>query len=238
MSIHTMSPGSGDSFEPREKHSSRSLSPVRPHRFIRHPTPWPDLPYDQEPLDDISDLIDQPYIRPNSDHSTATPYLRPDNSEITATPERQPDHDNATIGENPPAKSRFCVHPILLRDLIMGFSDRLTVPFALTAGLSLLGDSRVVLTAGIAELISGSISMGLGAYLASTTDRSHYYHVETLLRAQIGDKGLEERTITVLLKYGVSWDKAYGLIEEMKEDGDGLIKVGRHHTTQWTPTHS
>ncbi|PHH81965.1 hypothetical protein CDD82_7452 [Ophiocordyceps australis] len=59
-----------------------------------------------------------------------------------------------------------------LRDVIIGFSDGLTVPFALTAGLSSLNSSRLVIMAGLAELFSGMISMGLGAYLAAATERA------------------------------------------------------------------
>ena len=58
----------------------------------------------------------------------------------------------------------------LIRDAIIGLSDGLTVPFALTAGLSSLGSPRIVVLGGLAELFSGSISMGLGAYLASITE--------------------------------------------------------------------
>ncbi|POR32714.1 Vacuolar iron transporter 1.1, partial [Tolypocladium paradoxum] len=61
-----------------------------------------------------------------------------------------------------------------LRDVIIGFSDGLTVPFALTAGLSSLGSARLVIMGGLAELFSGMISMGLGAYLAAATERDHY----------------------------------------------------------------
>ena len=47
---------------------------------------------------------------------------------------------------------------------IIGLSDGLTVPFALTAGLSSIGSSRLVVTGGLAELCAGAISMGLGGY--------------------------------------------------------------------------
>jgi hypothetical protein len=62
----------------------------------------------------------------------------------------------------------------ILRDVIIGFSDGLTVPFALTAGLSSLGNTRIVIMGGLAELCSGMISMGLGAYLAADTERQHW----------------------------------------------------------------
>lgn len=54
-----------------------------------------------------------------------------------------------------------------LSDFTLGFSDGLTVPFALTAGLSSLGSTDTVITAGLAELVAGSISMGIGGYLAA-----------------------------------------------------------------------
>jgi VIT1/CCC1 family predicted Fe2+/Mn2+ transporter len=63
----------------------------------------------------------------------------------------------------------------VVRDIILGMSDGLTVPFALAAGLSAAVDSSfIVLVAGIAELTAGSIAMGLGGYLAGASDRDHY----------------------------------------------------------------
>ncbi len=62
-----------------------------------------------------------------------------------------------------------------VRDVVIGMSDGLTVPFALAAGLSGAIDStRVVVTAGLAEIAAGSIAMGLGGYLAARTDAEHY----------------------------------------------------------------
>lgn len=62
-----------------------------------------------------------------------------------------------------------------VRDVVIGMSDGLTVPFALAAGLSgaRIGTSVVIL-AGLAEIAAGSIAMGLGGYLAARTDREHY----------------------------------------------------------------
>jgi vacuolar iron transporter family protein len=63
----------------------------------------------------------------------------------------------------------------VVRDIIIGMSDGLTVPFALAAGLSAaVNSSFIVLVAGIAELAAGSIAMGLGGYLAGRSDRDHY----------------------------------------------------------------
>ncbi|XP_043703608.1 vacuolar iron transporter 1 [Telopea speciosissima] len=63
----------------------------------------------------------------------------------------------------------------IVRDIIMGVSDGLTVPFALAAGLSgANASSSVILTAGLAEIAAGAISMGLGGYLAAKSEADHY----------------------------------------------------------------
>lgn len=64
--------------------------------------------------------------------------------------------------------------PRVMSDIIIGLSDGLTVPFALTAGLSSLGSSKLVITGGMAELVSGAISMGLGGYLAAKSELDYY----------------------------------------------------------------
>lgn len=62
-----------------------------------------------------------------------------------------------------------------VRDLVIGMSDGLTVPFALAAGLSGATDTtRIIVTAGLAEIAAGSIAMGLGGYLAARSDAEHY----------------------------------------------------------------
>ena len=62
-----------------------------------------------------------------------------------------------------------------VRDVVIGMSDGLTVPFALAAGLSgTVTQTGIVVIAGLAEIAAGSIAMGLGGYLAARTDRDHY----------------------------------------------------------------
>lgn len=62
-----------------------------------------------------------------------------------------------------------------VRDIVIGMSDGLTVPFALAAGLSgVVASSHLVVMAGIAEIAAGSIAMGLGGYLAAKGDAEHY----------------------------------------------------------------
>ena len=63
----------------------------------------------------------------------------------------------------------------VVRDIVIGMSDGLTVPFALAAGLTgAISSSHLILTAGFAEIAAGSIAMGLGGYLAARSDAEHY----------------------------------------------------------------
>ncbi len=83
-----------------------------------------------------------------------------------------------------------------LRDVVIGMSDGLTVPFALAAGLSGAVDaSKIIIIAGIAEIAAGSIAMGLGGYLSGKTEQDHYsnevkrehYEVENLRHKEIAE---------------------------------------------------
>ncbi|KIW29813.1 uncharacterized protein PV07_05600 [Cladophialophora immunda] len=73
----------------------------------------------------------------------------------------------------------------IISDAIIGLSDGLTVPFALTAGLSALGDTRVVIYGGLAELIAGAISMGLGGYLGAKSEEESYHATRKQTKDQI-----------------------------------------------------
>src|SRR6188474_2588748 len=62
-----------------------------------------------------------------------------------------------------------------VRDIVIGMADGLTVPFALAAGLSgAVLNNSIIITAGLAEIVAGSIAMGLGGYLAGKTEVDHY----------------------------------------------------------------
>ena len=62
-----------------------------------------------------------------------------------------------------------------IRDIVLGMSDGLTVPFALAAGISgAVASTRIIVTAGGAEIVAGAISMALGGYLAARTEMEHY----------------------------------------------------------------
>ncbi|KAF8964826.1 VIT family-domain-containing protein [Flammula alnicola] len=103
-------------------------------------------------------------------------------------------------------ETRTLVDPDIVRDVVIGLSDGLTVPFALTAGLSSLGDSKLVVFGGIAELIAGAISMGIGGFLASQAERDHYrylrYHTaQRVLKSCAGE--MEREVSDVLGPVGV-----------------------------------
>jgi len=71
-------------------------------------------------------------------------------------------------------KRAFRIDARIISDATIGLSDGLTVPFALTAGLSALGSAHVVIYGGLAELIAGAISMGLGGYLGAKSELASY----------------------------------------------------------------
>lgn len=118
-------------------------------------------------------------------------------------------------------------HGDIIRDIIIGFADGLTVPFALTAGLSSLGSSKLVIVGGLAELFSGSISMGLGAYLAAVTDREHYKNEVARERREVSEKpGAEKEEIfDIFAEYGISREASRGVVDCLVANEENWIKV-------------
>ncbi|KAJ7768625.1 membrane fraction protein [Mycena maculata] len=101
---------------------------------------------------------------------------------------------------------RTLIDPDIVRDVVIGLSDGLTVPFALTAGLSSLGESRLVVLGGVAELIAGAISMGIGGFLASQAERDHYRYLQSTTAARVVrscDSEMEREVAEVLAPIGV-----------------------------------
>src|SRR4051795_4706094 len=81
----------------------------------------------------------------------------------------------------------------LLKDIVIGMSDGLTVPFALAAGLSgAVNNAGIIVTAGLAEIAAGSIAMGLGGYLAAKSDADHYAAEERREHQEIHEIPKEE----------------------------------------------
>ncbi|KAK4166446.1 vacuolar iron transporter Ccc1 [Cladorrhinum sp. PSN259] len=83
--------------------------------------------------------------------------------------------------DNEPSRHHRFINPRLISDATIGLSDGLTVPFALTAGLSALGDTRTVIFGGLAELIAGAISMGLGGYLGAKSEADSHRNLKAHL---------------------------------------------------------
>jgi VIT1/CCC1 family predicted Fe2+/Mn2+ transporter len=108
-------------------------------------------------------------------------------------------------------------HGDVVRDIIIGFSDGLTVPFALCAGLSSLGNTRLVVVGGLAELFSGAISMGLGAYLAAVTEREHYVSEEARERTEVAlyPEVEREELYEITGRYNISREATKPLVDEL-----------------------
>jgi vacuolar iron transporter family protein len=108
-----------------------------------------------------------------------------------------------------------------VRDIVIGMADGLTVPFALAAGLSGAVDStRVVITAGLAEIAAGSIAMGLGGYLAARTDAEHYASERAReARETVEIPEEEKREVAELFEgYGLSETLSKKAADEMSRD--------------------
>jgi VIT1/CCC1 family predicted Fe2+/Mn2+ transporter len=94
-----------------------------------------------------------------------------------------------------------------VRDIVIGMSDGLTVPFALAAGLSgAVSAARIVVTAGLAEIAAGSIAMGLGGYLAARSDAEHYASEHAREQLEVHERAEEEEAEVeqIFAEYGVA----------------------------------
>jgi vacuolar iron transporter family protein len=94
----------------------------------------------------------------------------------------------------------------VVRDVVIGMADGLTVPFALAAGLSAVAASRVIVVAGLAEIVAGSIAMGLGGYLAARSDAEYYQSERAREEAEVVERPDDERheVREILETYGLS----------------------------------
>ncbi|MGN6638502.1 MAG: VIT1/CCC1 transporter family protein [Mucilaginibacter sp.] len=115
---------------------------------------------------------------------------------------------------------------VTIQDIVIGMSDGLTVPFALAAGLSgAVKSSDIVVTAGIAEIVAGSIAMGLGGFLAGKTEADHYAselkrEYEEVERVPDQEK-LEVRE--VFAGFGLSEKLQHEIADEMAKDKDKWV---------------
>ena len=108
-----------------------------------------------------------------------------------------------------------------ITDIVIGMADGLTVPFALAAGLSgAVQSNAIVITAGIAEIVAGSIAMGLGGYLAGKTEQEHfqfelkreYHEVENLPEQE------KEEVKLIFAQYGLDDLTQNLIVDELAKD--------------------
>ncbi len=114
-----------------------------------------------------------------------------------------------------------------ITDIVIGMSDGLTVPFALAAGISsAVASNDIVTTAGIAEVIAGSIAMGLGGYLAGRTELDHY-QAELKREYDEVDRVPEhekEEVRQVFAEYGLSEASQHLVADELAKDRDKWVQ--------------
>src|SRR6478736_6604093 len=107
----------------------------------------------------------------------------------------------------------------IVRDIVIGMSDGLTVPFALAAGLSgAVASTGIVVTAGLAEVAAGSIAMGLGGYLAARSDAEHYASERVREEEEIVQLPDAERkeVFDVFSEYGVTTQQAAPVVDALQ----------------------
>lgn len=109
----------------------------------------------------------------------------------------------------------------LIKDIVIGMADGLTVPFALAAGLSgAVNSNSIIITAGVAEIVAGSIAMGLGGYLAGRTDVEHY---DSELKREYEEvekvpEREKQEVRDILGEYGISERLQHEVAEELSQD--------------------
>ncbi len=113
-----------------------------------------------------------------------------------------------------------------VRDIVIGMSDGLTVPFALAAGLTgAVASTNIVVTAGLAEIAAGSIAMGLGGYLAARTDAEHYWSERRreIHETEIMPDREAEEVVDVFRGYGMSKDEIKPVVGAISADRDRWV---------------
>jgi VIT1/CCC1 family predicted Fe2+/Mn2+ transporter len=113
-----------------------------------------------------------------------------------------------------------------VRDIVIGMSDGLTVPFALAAGLSgAVSSAAIIVTAGLAEIAAGSIAMGLGGYLAARSDAEHYASERRREQQEVNDKTQAERgeVADVFTSYGLTPQQSAPIVEALSQRPEAWV---------------
>lgn len=109
----------------------------------------------------------------------------------------------------------------LVRDVVIGMADGLTVPFALAAGLSgAVATTGLIVTAGVAEIAAGAIAMGLGGYLAARGDAEHYAKERHRERYEISSlpNEEEEEIVGIFARYGLNREQCAPILKSFHKD--------------------
>jgi vacuolar iron transporter family protein len=107
----------------------------------------------------------------------------------------------------------------VVRDVVIGMSDGLTVPFALAAGLTgAVHSTGIIVTAGLAEIAAGSIAMGLGGYLAAKSDAEHYAKEREREKREVAEIPHEEmrEVAEVFQEYGLTEAQTLPIVEALR----------------------
>jgi VIT1/CCC1 family predicted Fe2+/Mn2+ transporter len=107
-----------------------------------------------------------------------------------------------------------------VRDVVIGMSDGLTVPFAIAAGMSGAAvAAKIVVIAGLAEIAAGSISMGLGGYLAGKSDVEHYEVERREVRETEEVPNLERKEVAdILTNFGLPDDEVGPVVDAISKN--------------------
>jgi predicted membrane protein (TIGR00267 family) len=115
-----------------------------------------------------------------------------------------------------------------IRDIVIGMSDGLTVPFALAAGLSgAVSSSAIVVTAGLAEIAAGSIAMGLGGYLAAKSDAEHYASERAREQWEVEHEPDEEarEVADIFVAFGLPREATAQLVNALRQNPKAWLDV-------------
>lgn len=108
----------------------------------------------------------------------------------------------------------------VVRDVVIGMADGLTVPFALAAGLSgAIDQTGIIVTAGLAEIAAGSIAMGLGGYMAAKSDAEHYAKEREREKREVAEIPHEEmrEVAEVFEEYGLTPEQTWPIVEALRK---------------------
>ncbi|KAK3074440.1 Protein ccc1 [Teratosphaeriaceae sp. CCFEE 6253] len=195
-------------------------------------------------------LLLKSVLSPNNDTSKYTPLRADDSSTIHhrgASSDSGIAMSDSFVDEKLAATHARArptrINPRVIRDATIGLSDGLTVPFALVTGLSALGSSSVVIYGGLAELIAGAISMGLGGYLGAKSEAEAYQAALAETRAIVEN---DHQTAASLVrdtfgKYDFPEDALASMVSSLRASSTDMVDFLMHFHHQlaeadYTPT--